>query len=83
MTKAVYKKIDEEKHTAPVVEEEKVSAVGKMGAKAKADQEAIKNSEEFKAAFPEESPATVEDVSAVFDTEEESKTGIDLESCNE
>ena len=81
MTKAVYKKIDEEKHTAPVVEEEKVSAVGKMGAKAKADQEAIKNSPEFKAAFPEEAPATIEDVSAVFDVPEQ--TGINLDDCNE
>lgn len=61
--------MEEEKEMTsdPVVEENKESAVGKMGKKAKEEQEAIKNSTEFKEAFGEDE-ATAEDASDVFDT---------------
>lgn len=53
--------------------EEKKSAVGRMGEKAKAEADAIKNSDEFKKAFPEETPdekVSVNDAEAVFGEDE-------------
>lgn len=65
MAKALKKKMEEE-----TPKEEKKSAVGAMGEKAKAEQEAIKESPEFKAAFQEKTPATDEDISEVFGEDE-------------